>query len=116
MADTPNSVIRGYSWSQEFICPDGTLESFDDVVSEIEWYRIGFAHPIGRMTCSTMAGDIITDGQMITITIEEGRTALLLDGERIRFDFKRIRDGAEVYLGVRVNVPIIEPITKGALG
>jgi hypothetical protein len=116
MAATPNPVIRGYRWSQQFLCPDGTLEPFDEVVSEIEWFRKASTCRSGRLSASTQAGSVILEGQMISITLDPEHTVQFRNSDSVALDFKRIRDGAEVYLGVKMTFPIIEPITKGALG
>jgi hypothetical protein len=33
-----NPIIRGYRWAQQFECPPGTLEPFDQIEAELYWF------------------------------------------------------------------------------
>lgn len=110
---TPNPVVRGYRWSQQFICPDGTLEPFDELRSEIYASRDKFKHSNPVFVISSSTAGVIADGQTIQVDLTPAQTNVLRNWSHICLDFKRTRDGVETYLGVKATFPIREPLTKG---
>lgn len=116
---TGNPVIRGYRWSQQFECPPGTLQPFDELEAEIYYqsqspYLKNMLQRLLELT--TASGGIAFSDQIIQVDIDAEWTKNLRGGVCLTLDFKRIRDGEEVYLGVKATFPIREPLTKGKFG
>jgi hypothetical protein len=101
--------------------PAGTLDPFDHIEAEIyfadskgktgtRWIKVSRQQAIENGT------GIVFEDQTIQIDVGALTTKYLTRPPFIALDFKRIRDGVEVYLGVKVRVPVREPLTKGEFG
>lgn len=102
-----NDIFPGFPWSQTFRFPAGTFLAGQILRAD---FRKNAAEPI-ILSLDENDG-IVRAGDDFTLNLTAAQTSLMTGWLRVSFDFVRDAPGGDTLLGVRVRVPVTNPLAE----